>query len=82
MDRKLRYLLFGGHGEALQPARHVTQALLEGRHKVSLQTHSPLKFPMVASKRVEFPIKSTKTHHSKEIKGHFLYIRKFTSVEC
>lgn len=45
LDRKLRYLLFGGHGEALQPTRHVTQALLKGRHKVSLQTHSLLKFP-------------------------------------
>lgn len=35
---ELRYLLFGGHGEALQPTRHVTQALLKGCHEVSLQT--------------------------------------------
>lgn len=32
----LLHLLLGGHGEALQPARHVAQALLERRHKVSL----------------------------------------------
>lgn len=31
-------LLFSSHGEALQAAGHVTQALLKGCHQMSLQT--------------------------------------------
>lgn len=33
-------LLFSCHGEALQAAGHVTQALLEGCHQMSLQTQT------------------------------------------
>lgn len=32
----LSYLLFGGHGEALQAAGHVAQALLKSGDQVSL----------------------------------------------
>lgn len=35
---ELLYLLFGGHGEALQAAGHVAQALLEGGDQVSLRS--------------------------------------------
>lgn len=40
---KLVYLLLSCHGEALQAARHVAQALLEGCHQVSLQTRGDIK---------------------------------------
>lgn len=33
---ELLYLLFGGHGEALQAAGHVAQALLKSGDQVSL----------------------------------------------
>lgn len=51
---KLLYLLFSGHGEALQAAGHVTQALLKGCHKVSLQTHRETQIQSSASVTVIF----------------------------
>ena len=41
---KLLYLLFCSHGEALQAAGHVTQALLEGCHQVSLHRDTKTVF--------------------------------------
>lgn len=41
---KLLYLLFRSHGEALQAAGHVTQALLEGCHQVSLHRDTKTVF--------------------------------------
>lgn len=37
---KRSHLLLCGHGEALQTTRHVTEALLEGCHQMSLKTHT------------------------------------------
>lgn len=55
------YLLFSSHGEALQTAGHVTQALLEGCHQVSLETYRETQMKCSVAGTLVFAEQTIKT---------------------